>query len=161
MDAEQQWRHTYQVLRWKPAELTTYPKHIQTEVNLVSWHDRFLFTNNSYGLRVFLYSSIHFCSSSPLGSTTNVRQPSFSSNPSLGSPGLAMEALKTSRSVIFFPTFNNLPRCVIAYTTRRPSVYWPFWSHSGGGACGGNIALMWAAKGVSSWYSAITSVVAY
>jgi hypothetical protein len=110
---------------------------------------------------VFLNSSIHFDSTFPLGRTTNVKQPSFNSSPSCGSPSRAFADLQTSRNVIFLPTLSNRFLLVIAYILRFPVTYSPLTSHSGGGAEGGNMVSRCAVNGVSSAKWDITSDVAY
>jgi hypothetical protein len=112
---------------------------------------------------VLLYSSTHFCSASPFDTTTKLKHPSLTSNPSSRFVPLALvppAARHTSRSVIFFPTFNSLFFRVAAYTTSDPTTYRPSVSHDGAGAPGGNMVPSTAPNSASSIKSGTTSDVA-
>src|SRR6266702_4923052 len=113
--------------------------------------------------RVLLYSSTHFCSASPFGTTTKLKHPSLTSRPSSTFVPLALvppAARHTSRSVIFLPTFSSLFLRVIAYTTSDPTTYRPSASHGGAGAPGGNMVASTAPNSTSSTKSGTTSDVA-
>jgi len=107
--------------------------------------------------RIHLYSSTHFRSTSPFGTTTKLKHPSLTSGPSpfLSGPTAPPPAARhTSLIVIFCPTFNSLLRRVIAYTTSDPSsTYFPSVSHGcrdDVAALGGNMTARCALNVVSS-----------
>ena len=111
--------------------------------------------------RMLLNSSIHLCSGSPLGTTTKLRYPSRTSNPSDLPSFVDLAVSHTFRSVIFIPTFSKRFKWVIAYTVSLPITYSCLESQSGGGAFGGNMVSRRSPNLVSSWKLGTTSDWAY